>query len=88
MKQFGYASACREYADDLADLKIESRKAILHRWKHEMGNSKVIAYNKDRLPAYGAKVEKDLVSDIVTRNTACSCSIYLVGCAEGYLTTY
>jgi hypothetical protein len=69
MKQFGYASACREYADDLADLKIESRKATLNRWKREMGNSKVIAFNKDRLQAYGANVEKDLVSDIVTRNT-------------------
>jgi hypothetical protein len=34
-----------------------------------MGNSEVIAFNKDRLPAYGANVEKDLVSDIVTRNT-------------------
>ena len=68
MKTHGYASVCREYAADLADLKIESRKATLNRWIRDMSNAKVIASNKDRLPAYGSDVEKDLVSDVATRN--------------------
>jgi hypothetical protein len=64
----GYTSVCREYADDLSDLEIESTRATLNRWKREMGNAQVIALNKDRLPAYGSNVEKDLVSDVFTRN--------------------
>jgi hypothetical protein len=79
MKQFGLASACREYAGDLADLKIESRKATLNRWKREMGNSKVIAFNKERLPAYGANVEKDLVSDIGMARQRYKISIGMAG---------
>jgi hypothetical protein len=60
--------ACGEYAADLADLEVESRKATLNRWICDMGNAKVISLIKDGLPAYGPNVEKDLVSDIVTRN--------------------
>ena len=57
-----------EYATDLAGLKMESRKATLNRWIRDMRNAQVTASNKGRLPACGSDVEKDLVSDVVTRN--------------------
>ena len=53
---------------DLAGLKMESRKATLNRWIRDMRNAQVIASNKGRMPACGSDVERDLVSDVVTRN--------------------
>jgi hypothetical protein len=68
METHGYASVCREYAADLAGLKMESRKATLNCWIRVMRNAQVIASNKGRLPACGSDVEKHLVSDVLTRN--------------------